>query len=99
MSNASDHGVEDLSWFKAFLQLIFKKKFCFLFDAIKKKFFFGTYTKQFNSTIDWKVYCHKLDKLDDTIKQRGPELNNRNGVALHHDNHTIHQTSHKFGNL
>ena len=33
-----------------------------------------------NATINSKVYCHQLDKLNDSLKQKRPELINRKGV-------------------
>jgi [histone H3]-lysine36 N-dimethyltransferase SETMAR len=36
------------------------------------------------------VYCHQLDKLNDSLKQKRPELINRKGVVFHKDNARPH---------
>jgi len=36
------------------------------------------------------VYCHQLDKLNDSLKQKRPELINRKGVVFHQDNARPH---------
>lgn len=41
-------------------------------------------------TIDSKVYCQQLTKLNLAIKNKRPELANRRGVMFHHDNATPH---------
>lgn len=43
-----------------------------------------------NSTIDSKVYCNQMDKLNAVIKQKRPELINRKGVVFQHDNARPH---------
>ncbi|GFT83373.1 histone-lysine N-methyltransferase SETMAR [Trichonephila clavipes] len=39
-----------------------------------------------NTTIHSEVYCHQLDKLNDALQQKRPELINRKGVVFHQDN-------------
>ena len=36
-------------------------------------------------TINLDVYCQQLVKLEETIKQKRPELTNRKGIVFHHD--------------
>jgi [histone H3]-lysine36 N-dimethyltransferase SETMAR len=36
------------------------------------------------------VYCHQLDKLNDSLKHKKSELINRNGVVFHQDNARPH---------
>ena len=36
------------------------------------------------------MYCHQLDKLNDSLKQKRPELINRKGVVFHQDNTRPH---------
>ncbi|CAK9827264.1 Histone-lysine N-methyltransferase SETMAR [Anthophora retusa] len=43
-----------------------------------------------NQTINSDVYCRQLDSLKESIKQKRPELVNRNGVVFHHDNARPH---------
>lgn len=43
-----------------------------------------------NATINSEVYCHQLDKLNDALKQKRPELINRKGVVFHQDNAKPH---------
>lgn len=43
-----------------------------------------------NTTIISDVYCHQLDKLNDSLKQKRPELVNRRGVVFHQDNAKPH---------
>ncbi|XP_035222849.1 histone-lysine N-methyltransferase SETMAR-like [Stegodyphus dumicola] len=43
-----------------------------------------------NTTINSEVYCHQLDKLNDALKQKRPELTNRKGVVFHQDNARPH---------
>lgn len=43
-----------------------------------------------NTTINSEVYCHQLDKLNDSLKQKRPELINRKGVVFHQDNARPH---------
>ncbi|KFM72720.1 Histone-lysine N-methyltransferase SETMAR, partial [Stegodyphus mimosarum] len=42
--------------------------------------------QMFNST----VYCHQLDKLNNAINQKRPELMNRKGTVFHQDNARPH---------
>jgi len=42
-----------------------------------------------NTTINSEVYC-QLDKLNDSLKQKRPELINRKGVVFHQDNARPH---------
>ena len=39
-----------------------------------------------NQTINSDVYCQQLMKLDVEIKEKRPELSNREGVVFHQDN-------------
>jgi len=43
-----------------------------------------------NKTINSDVYCEQLQKLNDAIAQKRPELINRKGVVFHHDNARPH---------
>lgn len=43
-------------------------------------------------TINSEVYCNQLDKLNNSIKQKRPELINRKGVVFHHDNTKAHMS-------
>ena len=43
-----------------------------------------------NQTINLDVYCRQLDKLNALVKKQRPELVNRKGVIIHHDNATPH---------
>ncbi|GFV28499.1 histone-lysine N-methyltransferase SETMAR [Trichonephila clavipes] len=43
-----------------------------------------------NTTINSEVYCHQLDKLNDTLQQKRSELINRKGVMFHQDNARSH---------
>ncbi|CAK9826900.1 Histone-lysine N-methyltransferase SETMAR [Anthophora retusa] len=43
-----------------------------------------------NTTINSEVYCHQLDKLNDALQQKRPELINRKGVVFHQDNARPH---------
>jgi len=43
-----------------------------------------------NTTINSEVYCHQLDKLNDSLKQKRLELINRKGVVFHQDNARPH---------
>lgn len=43
-----------------------------------------------NQTINSERYCNQLDKLNDSIQQKRPELANRKGVVFHHDNAKPH---------
>ena len=48
------------------------------------------------------VYCEQLDKLNREIEKKRPELVNRRGVVLHHDNarpHTSLKTQVKLREL
>ncbi|CAK9827516.1 Mariner Mos1 transposase [Anthophora retusa] len=52
-----------------------------------------------NKTIDSGVYCLQLEKLNNAIKEKRPELANRKGVVFLHDNarpHTSMQTKNKL---
>jgi [histone H3]-lysine36 N-dimethyltransferase SETMAR len=40
--------------------------------------------------INSKVYCHQLDKLNNSFKQKRPELINRKGIVFHQDNARPH---------
>jgi len=37
-----------------------------------------------NQTINSDVHCQQLMKLDETIKEKWPELANRKGIVFHH---------------
>ena len=53
-------------------------------------------------TINLKLYCSQLDRLQEAIKEKRPELINRKGVVFHHDNarsHTSLMTRQKLGEL
>lgn len=43
-----------------------------------------------NQTINSDVYCQQLDKLNNAIIEKRPELVNRKGVVFHHDNARPH---------
>ncbi|XP_035723709.1 histone-lysine N-methyltransferase SETMAR-like [Vespa mandarinia] len=43
-----------------------------------------------NTIINSEVYCHQLDKLNDALQQKRPELINRKGVVFHQDNARPH---------
>ncbi|GFV75089.1 histone-lysine N-methyltransferase SETMAR [Trichonephila clavipes] len=43
-----------------------------------------------NTTINSEVYCHQLDKLNDALQQKRPELINRKGAVFHQDNARPH---------
>ncbi|CAK9802842.1 Histone-lysine N-methyltransferase SETMAR [Anthophora quadrimaculata] len=43
-----------------------------------------------NQTINSDVYCQELMKLEETIKEKRPELANRKGIVFHHDNARPH---------
>ena len=42
------------------------------------------------TTINSDVYCHQLDKLNESLKHKRPELINRKGVVFHQDNARPH---------
>ena len=56
------------------------------FKGIVFFFFFFFELLPDNTTINSEVYCHQLDKLNDSLKQKRPELINRKGVVFHQDN-------------
>ena len=37
-------------------------------------------------TINSELYCSQLDRLQEAIKEKRPELINRKGIVFHHDN-------------
>ena len=43
-----------------------------------------------NHTINSDVYCRQLNKLNAAVKEKRPELVNRNDVIFRHDNATPH---------
>lgn len=43
-----------------------------------------------NQTINSKIYCDQLDKLNENLKLRRPVLTRRKGPVFHHDNATPH---------
>ncbi|GFY11891.1 histone-lysine N-methyltransferase SETMAR [Trichonephila clavipes] len=43
-----------------------------------------------NTTINSEVYCHQLNKLNETLQQKRSELINRKGVVFHQDNARPH---------
>ncbi|GFY14152.1 histone-lysine N-methyltransferase SETMAR [Trichonephila clavipes] len=57
---------------------------------------------QDNTTINSEVYCHQLDKLKDSLKQKRSEWINKKGVVFHQDNarpHTNLATLQKLSQL
>lgn len=55
-----------------------------------------------NTTINSEVYCHQLDKLNDSLKQKRPELIDRKDIVFHQDNarpHTSLVTRQNFYSL
>jgi len=53
-------------------------------------------------TINSELYCSQLDRLQETIKEKRPELINRKGVVFHYDNarsHTSLMTRQKLREL
>ena len=53
-------------------------------------------------TINSELYCSQLDRLQEAIKEKRPELINRKGVVFHHDNarpHTSLMTRQKLREL
>ena len=55
-----------------------------------------------NTTINSEVYCHQLDKLNDSLQQKRPEKINRKGVVFHQYNvrpHTSLATRQKLSQL
>ena len=54
----------------------------------RNRFFFELLPN--NTTINSEVYYHQLDKLNDSLKQKRPELINRKGVVFHQDNARPH---------
>ena len=54
------------------------------------------------SNINSKLYCEQLQRLQQAIERKGPELINRRGVIFHHDNarpHTSLMTRQKLREL
>ena len=43
-----------------------------------------------NTTINSEVYCDQLNKLNDSLNQKRPELFNRKGIVFHQDNARSH---------
>ena len=55
-----------------------------------------------NQTINSELYCEQLQRLQQAIKRKRPELINRRGVVFHHDNarpHTSLMTRQKLRGL
>ena len=52
-------------------------------------------------TINSELYCSQLDRLQEAIKEKRPELINRKGVVFHHDArpHTSLMTRQKLREL
>lgn len=65
------------------------KKGCLFGGILKESFFFFEILPD-NTTINSKVYCHQLDKLNDALQQKRPELINRKGVVFLQDNARPH---------
>ena len=43
-----------------------------------------------NQTINFDVYCRKINKLNAVVKEKRSKLVNRKGLIFHHDNATPH---------
>ncbi|GFV79187.1 histone-lysine N-methyltransferase SETMAR [Trichonephila clavipes] len=43
-----------------------------------------------NTTINSEIYCHQLEKLNETLQQKTSELINRKGAVFHQDNANSH---------
>ena len=55
-----------------------------------------------NQTINFELYCEQLQRLQQAIERKRPELINRRGVVFHHDNarpHTFLMTRQKLREL
>ena len=53
-------------------------------------------------TINSELYCSQLDRLQEAIKEKRPELINRKGIVFHHNNarpHTSLMTRQKLREL
>ncbi|GFX04799.1 histone-lysine N-methyltransferase SETMAR [Trichonephila clavipes] len=46
--------------------------------------------KQDNAAIYFEMYCHQLDKLNDSLNQKKPELINKNGIRFQKDKARLH---------
>jgi len=56
----------------------------------------------FNQTINFEFYCEQLQRLQQAIERKRPELINRRDVVFHHDNarpHTFLMTRQKLREL
>ncbi|GFX45459.1 histone-lysine N-methyltransferase SETMAR [Trichonephila clavipes] len=81
------HGAKKINRLKPFPKPIFTKFTCLLCRILKESFFLA-FTD--NTTINSKVYCHQLDKLNDALQQKKSELINRKGVVFHQGNARPH---------
>ena len=85
MLKARGHVAGTMNRLKACQKLTFtKKRWCCLFGGILRESFFELLAD--NTTINSEVYCHQLDKLNDSLREKRPELINRKGAVFQQDN-------------
>ena len=90
MSNEKDRGANVINPLKALQKQIFTKgKLCCQSGGTSRVLYILS-CFQGTKLLTTDVYCHQLDKLNDFIKQKRPELVNRKGVVFHHDNARLH---------
>lgn len=69
-------------------QIFIKKSYALNLVGLQRRRYFELLPQ--NQTINTAVYCHQLDKLNEAINEKRPELADRKGVVFHHDNARPH---------
>ena len=78
---ARDHGVKTNEPAKNPFKKVVQCKGIVLFKLL-----------QDNTTINYEVYCDKMDQLNDLFKQKKPGLFNKNAMVFHHDKTRRHRS-------